>query len=169
MPTPTYTPLANVTLGSATSSVTFSSIPATYRDLILVYQYARASGETSLNVRFNGDTGSNYSFVNMIGSSFSGATSTSNTFTGITPEQGNQGNPGDTLRGVWHYQLMDYSATDKHKTVLQRHNTLKADGAQWTTAQASRWANTAAITSISFTTSVNMSAGSNFSLYGVIA
>jgi len=161
--------LATVTLGASASSVTFSSIPATYRDLILVYQYARASGETSLNVRFNGDTGSNYSFVNMIGSSFSGATSTSNTFTGIVPEQGNQGNPNtDVGRGIWHYQIMDYSATDKHKTVLHRHNSVNA-AANWTTAQATRWANTAAITSISFTTSVDMSAGSNFSLYGVIA
>ena len=45
MPTPTYTPLATVTLGTSAASVTFSSIPATYRDLILIFD-GTGSGST---------------------------------------------------------------------------------------------------------------------------
>ena len=60
MPTPTYTPLATVTLGTAASSVTFSSIPATYRDLILVVN-ATTSADGIPSLRFNGDSGNNYS------------------------------------------------------------------------------------------------------------
>jgi hypothetical protein len=36
MPTSTYVALATTTLGATAASVTFSSIPATYRDLLLV-------------------------------------------------------------------------------------------------------------------------------------
>jgi hypothetical protein len=63
---------------------------------------------------------------------------------------------------------MDYSATNKHKTVLVR-----ADNANSITmAHAARWANTSAITSIvltSFEGAGNFAIGSTFSLYGVIA
>jgi len=73
MPTPTYTPLATVTLGSATSSVTFSSIPATYRDLILIFDGTR-TGNNNVQYRFNSDTGTNYSTVIAAGNG-SGTTS----------------------------------------------------------------------------------------------
>ena len=167
MATPTYVPLATITLASTDSSITFSSIPATYRDLIVVFQYSSTVSNPLLTIRFNGDSGSNYSMVNMIGSSFGGASSSSTTFTSIYPEGGNQSGPGTELgRGIWKFEIMDYSATDKHKTVLQRHNSIQAS-ATWTTAQASRWANTSAITSINFNTSNAMAIGSTFSLYGV--
>jgi hypothetical protein len=63
---------------------------------------------------------------------------------------------------------MDYSATDKHKTVISRFGS----AARETQATASRWANTAALTSINFfqeSGGVTFSTGSTFSLYGVIA
>jgi hypothetical protein len=64
MPTPTYTPLATVTLASTASSVTFSSIPATYRDLVVVHNnFGTVNNDANSNFRFNGDSGSNYSRV----------------------------------------------------------------------------------------------------------
>jgi hypothetical protein len=64
MPTPTYIPLATVTLGSADSSVTFSSIPATYRDLILVLNGTRST-TSGVRARANADAGANYPMVYM--------------------------------------------------------------------------------------------------------
>jgi hypothetical protein len=160
MPTPTYTPLATVTLGSSASSVTFSSIPATYRDLILVTDGVTGA-DAALYLRFNGDSGSNYNFVRAVG--FSGGTF-SDSGNNVTEIRNTiQMNP----RGPSVNQIMDYSATDKHKTVLQRGN-LKNAGE--TAMGAGRWANTAAITSIvcSLNTSTFLS-GSRFDLYGVIA
>jgi len=62
--------------------------------------------------------------------------------------------------------FMDYSATDKHKTMLTRHN-LDTSG---TNAFAHRWASTSAITSITFTAATaNFVSGSSFALYGVAA
>jgi len=58
----TYTPIATTTLGSAQSSVTFSSISGSYTDLILVMsaQYT-TSGQKDSWLRFNSDATSVYS------------------------------------------------------------------------------------------------------------
>jgi hypothetical protein len=110
MPQPTYTALANITLGSSASSVTFSSIPATYRDLIIVCD-TFASGQSSIDGRLNGDTGNSYSTVRMFGT---GSSAGSDTYEGIT----NRYAVGitNTTRTTQIIQIMDYSATNKHKT-----------------------------------------------------
>ena len=58
----TYTPIATQTPGSNTASISFSSIPGTYTDLVLVIDNAfTASGGYSYSLSFNDDTASNYS------------------------------------------------------------------------------------------------------------
>jgi hypothetical protein len=157
MPTPTYTALATVTLGSSAASVTFSSIPATYRDLILVI-VGTASGDNNPRLRLNGDTG-NASWVGVWGNG-SSATTASNTdallFGALSTGQSN------TI-----LQIMDYSATDKHKTILSRAN--QPAGSVW--AFAGRWASTSAVTSAEAMAQSGFTygAGTTFSLYGVIA
>ena len=168
MPQPTYTPLATVTLGSSASSVTFSSIPATYRDLILITNevHATSSNQGSTLIRFNGDTGANYTMVYMAGNFNNGAQSgTGGAATSLWTGRFNNvvGNSG-----IAH--IMDYSATDKHKTVISRGNAAQDIGLP-VIAFANRWANTAAITSIVCFPEIatNYGTGSTFSLYGVIA
>ena len=158
MPTPTYTPLATVTLGTAAASVTFSSIPATYRDLILVSDCRHAStGPRDLLLRPNNDSG-NQTAVVMYGDGTSAASVT----TSAIVAQYNSNNENQV--GI--AQVMDYSATDKHKTVLTRTN----NSSTTVSAQAGRWASTSAVTSIVLLYSgVNIEAGSRFDLYGVIA
>jgi len=162
MPTPTYTPLATITLGSSASSVTFSSIPATYRDLILVMNFSETSTGGDIRLRYNGDTGSNYSQVYME-STGSSALSGSGTYAFHYLNQRSR-NSGIRIADI--IQVMDYSATDKHKTALGRLNNETQD----LSAYAYRWANTAAITSIEvLESSVSFTAGSTFNLFGVIA
>jgi hypothetical protein len=62
--------------------------------------------------------------------------------------------------------IMDYSATDKTKTIISR-----ADQAgNGTEAFANRWGNTAAVTSVQILTSTgNWAIGSTFTLYGMLA
>lgn len=54
--------IATTTVGAGGSQVTFSSIPATYTDLMLVVsgRGSRSSYIDDLLIRFNGDTGTNY-------------------------------------------------------------------------------------------------------------
>jgi hypothetical protein len=137
MPTPTYTPLATVTLGASASSVTFSSIPATYRDIVVIFGGSNSSAN-NLQLRFNADSGSNYSFVYAEGN---GSVTESGAFTSQTTSF--IGNIGTGQNAVV-AQVMDYSATDKHKTTISRSNRPDAN----VQMSASRWANTAAITSI---------------------
>ena len=161
MPTPTYTPLATVTLGADAASVTFSSIPATYRDLILILNGQSTAGEISF--RLNADSGSNYSQVFMRGSSTtqSGASTFNKAFPFIN-------SVGNATRLVGQIQFMDYSATDKHKTNLSRTGYVQnSDSAFSTEATAIRWANTAAITTIAFTSTGSFASGSTFNLYGI--
>jgi hypothetical protein len=54
----TYEAIATQTLGSAAASVTFSSIPGTYTDLVLVVAMEHVTtGTENIVMQFNGDTG----------------------------------------------------------------------------------------------------------------
>jgi hypothetical protein len=167
MPTETYTALATVTLGSSASSVTFSSIPATYRDLVLISVPVDTAIGTSqsLFVRFNSDSGSNYPFVYMgtdtSGTPLAGAA----TLTAIVAARYDNRQDG---MGIC--RIMDYSATDKHKTTLTTGGMGNRTVSGITTLQAaSRWANTSAITSLFIFSELsgNFAAGSRFDLYGI--
>jgi hypothetical protein len=167
MPTNTYTPLANITLTSTDSEIVFSSIPGTYRDLILVCS-ARGTITTFTNVqmRFNSDTGSNYSTVAMYGTGSTQA-SYSETATNITLEQIARSSDTASVFTPIVTQVMDYSATNKHKSVLTRNSSTVSGNV---VALASRWANTAAVTSITlYPFGGSFAIGSTFSLYGVIS
>ena len=152
MATPTYRLIDSTILASSASSVTFSSITQDYRDLVLVVE----ATNTTAFLRFNGDTGSNYAYVQMYGTGSSVA-SNSNTISSIYIA-----NDG----GFGNIQIMDYSATDKHKALLIRRGT----STTFTMATANRWANTAAITSVTISgLTASFNSGSTFYLYGIEA
>jgi hypothetical protein len=160
MPTPTYTPLATVTLGSSASSVTFSSIPGTYKDLVLVVNGKSGTGtETNLALRPNNDSGNaNRVFMFSDGSSVSSGVFTEALFIGTLPTSESSNTTSIS-------NIMDYSATDKHKTILQR-----SSRAVNVSAQALRWGSTSAITSIVLVvTTQSIGAGTTLSLYGIVS
>ena len=163
MPTPTYDLIASNVLGSSAASVTFSSIPATYRDLIVVCTITGSGGNGWFLLTFNSDTGSNYSRVNASGN---GSTTASNTNTGTSIDIGYMGGFGTTNPCTTIIQALDYSATNKHKTCLIRQD----NASQATEMAAGRWASTSAINSLTLTTAVQQFAsGSTFYLYGISA
>lgn len=162
MPTATYIALANVTLTSTDTEVTFDSIPNSYRDLVVVYD-GTFSG-TDLRLRVNGLTTSIYSWVYASGDggvTASEALGPSNLgigWGGVTS--------GNRLNAL--FSFMDYSATDKHKTVLIRSNETVAQ----VYMAAGRIATTDALTSISFriqNAGGSYQIGSTFALYGIVS
>lgn len=157
----TYTPIATNTLGTAVSTVTFSSIPSTYTDLILVFDGTAASATYS-GIRFNGDTGNNYSYTYLAGN---GSTAVSSRSTNAPEMYTSTGNTVTTSQNNTIVHIQNYSNTTTFKTALIRNNSSSVE----TTAAVGLWRNTAAITSITFKTpSVNFTVGSTFTLYGIL-
>jgi len=56
----TYEPINTYTATSNVATVTFSSIPSTYDDLVLVINLVSVQTGTDLYMRFNNDSGGNY-------------------------------------------------------------------------------------------------------------
>lgn len=160
MPTNTYVALQRTTVsGSSTSSVTLGSIPQTYTDLVLVIN-GSATAQVDLRYTLNSDTGSNYSRTYMLGtgSSTLSGRDTSLTYLPISFL--------DTTQTTCIVNFQNYSNTTTFKTVLER----AGNAGSATNAIVGLWRSTAAISSMTLTTSSGtITAGTTFSLYGIKA
>ncbi len=157
----TYESIATQTLGSAASSLTFSSIPSTYTDLVLVAATANSSGLNDGRFRINGDTGSNYSRTYLYGSG-----SAASSGRGSNETYWYNGGYFGTGQSVVIVQFMNYSNTTTYKTALTR----SSDAGNNTEALSGLWRSTSAINSIEYSMAAgNFIAGSTFSLYGIKA
>jgi len=159
----TYEPIATTTLAnSTTAEVTFSSIPATYTDLVLVIA-GKQQVATTVKLVFNGDTGTNYSYTRMNGNGSSTA----------SERYSNQNNLPIAYGGTERYSIvtpiMNYSNTNAYKTLLSRSN----PATTFTMAYVGLWRSTSAINSIKITTDnlsqTYFSSGSMLTLYGISA
>jgi len=168
MPTNTYVALDKITVGTAVSSVTFSSIPAGYTDLqiVSVVRCSNAGQSDTLAMRLNGDSAGNYSWTLLRGdgSTASSLRSSNTTYLGIAEVIGAAQTAG--IFNVVTTNLMNYSNTTTNKTAISRSSVSANYGAE---AWATMWRNTAAVTSInlSMVNGSNIVAGSTFSLYGI--
>lgn len=164
MATPTYVPLATYTVtGSADPSITFSSIPATYRDLILVMSGTLSGTFGDILFRLNGFT-TGYSSVYASGGSGGVSSGTFGTDSMRFNFFGgwNNTNPGSCI-----VHFMDYSATDKHKTALGRIGSSLGGLFRGADMGASRLDSTAAVTSIEVFSTQSLAVGTTISIYGV--
>jgi hypothetical protein len=156
------TPLANLTLGSSQTAVTFSSISAAFRDLRVVITGTSNSGAF---FRINGEgSGGPYSYVTLesnSGSVFSSYSSAANVAPVVVNTSGF--NVGGV--GCWNLDFLDYSQTNKQKTILSRFSIMSGASNIF----IYRYNNTAAITSIELNSGANWAAGTTFTLYGLSA
>jgi hypothetical protein len=159
----TYEPIATSTLGSAASSVTFSSIPSTYTDLVVVAAPLASSAEEFV-MQFNGDTAGNYSATILWGD---GSTAGSIRVSNQTYAYLNYYASVSTTQNTQIFNIMNYASTTTNKTVVGRAN--RADSG--VDAAVALWRSTAAITSIALKlkNGSNFSTGSTFTLYGIKA
>jgi hypothetical protein len=146
-------------LSATQTSFTFSSIPGSFRDIRIIVTSSTA-GEGNLGFQANGDGASNYTQVNMRGFSTSSIASSAGSSTQISTNFSTGMPSGE--RGLNIYDVLEYSQTDRHKTILVRGNhQAEVD------AIAGRWASTAAITSVTITSGATFNVGSTFYLYGI--
>jgi hypothetical protein len=164
----TYDKIATNTLSNGdAASVTFSSIPSTYTDLVLISSALGTTNQSFIEIiQFNSDTGNNYSntfaggYVTVSGSNrntnvpyifvahLNGYFTTNVPMTGIT-------------------FINNYSNTTTNKTVVSRGGSPATDSAM----MVGLWRNTSAINSIkiSLQSGDNLISGSTFTLYGIKA
>lgn len=160
----TYEPLATTTLGSAQSSVTFSSISGSYTDLVIVCFASNDTSARGIALRMNSDSGTNYSNTRIYGDG-STASSDRDTNTGLMYIGINGSSSTDFSTHI--INVMNYSNTTTYKTAIARSGYPTG----YVDSYVGLWRSTSAITSIEITKSgsVNWRAGSTFSLYGIAA
>ena len=155
----TYEPIATTTLGSAQATVTFSSIPATYTDLVLIVT-GTVTSAASMYIRFNSDSGSNYSITRLSGNGTSaGSERTTNANSGTY--------------GVWRttnpqyalIQIQNYANATTNKTFLSR----SYDDAGSVFAYVGLYRSTSAINRIDLISDTSYQTGCVVTLYGIKA
>ena len=164
----TYEPIATTSTTSNATTVTFSSIPGTYTDLVLVCGFGTSDAANNAPyIEFNSDayTNNKYSSTRLRGNgtAASSARRSNDPFyicDGIVPS----GNVNETMTIV---QVNNYSNTTTYKTSLVRNN----NAAAGTEAIVNLWQKTEAISTI---TIKNLSTryfinGSTFTLFGIKA
>jgi hypothetical protein len=165
--TPTYILLNQITLAANSVEVVFSGLPQNYADLVLVGNWANSGIGSAGRLQLNADAGSNYFGVWMTGFPATSAGSGSESSQTSARIAGASFGPVTTPSNIVTLHFMDYSASDKHKTVISRYGA----GAGEVQATASRWANTSPVTTIRFFDILGQTfqAGATFSLYGIAA
>jgi hypothetical protein len=163
----TYEPISTTTLGTTSASVTFTSIPQTYTDLVLITN-AKQTAVSGANPKFriNSDSASNYSYTYLMGDGTSASSSrlSSVLYGELSLRGGSLLSTNFSNNSITHF--MNYSNTTTFKTILGRSN----DAGVSTELGVNLWRSTSAITTIEVLITSNAFAiGSTFTLYGIKA
>lgn len=165
----TYESITSTTLTNTVSELTFSSIPQTYTDLVIVTSAGVTSGNPAALIKFNSDSGSNYSQTYLYGNGTSAGSSrlTSQTSLQASPYIGLSTTLANWISII---NVMNYSNTTTNKTIIYRTNNGSSSTYPGADINVGLWRSTAAISTITFSlASTTFLSGSTFSLYGIKA
>jgi hypothetical protein len=169
----TYEPIATTTLGSAASSYTFSSIPATYTDLRVVV-YWKLDVAYYPSIRLNGNSSTVYSYTSLRGNGSSVSTQRDTSKTEgrlVTGIQTSNLSPAFVT-----FDIFNYTNATQNKTILATlsndRNGTDAVGPGTVARDVILCRITSAITSLtllgdSVYTPNNLAAGTIATLYGI--
>lgn len=162
----TYTPINTYTLGSS-GTITFSSIPNTYSDLIVVVNGGITNQYWDIQMRFNNDSNTNYSQTNLLGD---GSTSVASRNTSSTRVNCQVGSDTNNLYNNVILHLINYNSSN-YKSFVFRSNY----ASQQTVIAGGTYRSTSAINTIfiycgaSNQGTASLSAGTTATLYGITA
>ena len=154
----TYTPIGTATASGSTNIITFSSIPATYTDIIIVVK-ADGTGQGGYQIRFNSDSAGNYSATRLYGNGTAASSDRETNSNNLTTAW------GGGAYNMYITHVMNYANTTTYKTALTR---ISED--RFVVAMVGMWRSTAAISTITVqngNSATNFASGSTFTLYGV--
>lgn len=162
--------IAEITVSSASPSITFSSIPSGYKNLVLTWTAKNsASTPVSLILRLNGDNGTNY-----YGQLIRGNNTTASASQTIAATEALIGAIAGSTAGANVFNsgqvtINNYANTAFEKQLYSQAMRLdgKSSGNLYLDLYGTHWANTAAITSLTVLAGANnLVVGSTFTLYG---
>lgn len=169
--TTTYTYINKVQLASPASSITFSSIPATFKDLVIRFN-ARSDAAFSnqqLQHRFNGDSASNYWWMLARGtggdaSTNFGPSNTANGYGGLYIADSQTAN----FFATGEFYICDYTIASGKITSYYQTVSSNDNNPSYMNYTANIYSASAPISSIQlFTPGQNFMARSTFYLYGI--
>jgi hypothetical protein len=169
MPT-TYTLISSNVLTSTQTSVVFSSIPATYTDLVLkcsIRDNDTGSSATA-RIRFNGSSATNYSLTRLTGNGASASSGRSSSQAEIDIGEVNGGASTSNTFSNYEIYIPSYQAAQNKPIGIfgaQENNATTA----YVENRAGLWRLTSAITSVTFLPqgANSFQIGSSFYLYGI--
>lgn len=168
MPT-TYTLISSTTLGSNAASVSFSSIPNTYTDLVLKIS-GRDTGSGTRNpiVVFNGTSTSIYSYVYGLsdGTGYTSATASPAPYLLMWYGTAGATETTNTFSNFEMY-IFNYSSTTLNKPISTYSVIPSNNLATIAAFQCGLFNSTDAISSMVMNANATFLAGSTFSLYGI--
>lgn len=161
----TYEPIQSYTTTGSQATITFSSIPQTYTDLVVQGASRRGingAGDAGWNVTLNGDTGANYSVAMVYAGGSTGGVNRNNFFyTGAV---------GDGVFCANTMNIMNYTSTSINKVALTQ-SFVYGNGSPAIDSRyfCNLWRSNAAITSITLSPASGFWEGSVLTLYGIKA
>jgi hypothetical protein len=165
--TNSYESIATVTVPSGgQSSISFNSIPSTYKHLQIRF-IARGLSGGAIYTQFNGDTATNYSAHNLNGDGATAAAqSQTSTNTPLIIRNGGISTTANIFTaGI--VDILDYANTSKNKT-LRSLSGQDLNGSGLIELASNAWYITSAITSITMTQNgTGFAQFSSFALYGI--
>lgn len=170
--TNSYESISTVTVGAGgTSAITFSSIPSTYKHLQIrgIGRTTNSGSTGNPEIKFNGDTNvNNYTLHILYGDGSSAAAYGSGTGGGSDTSITTGNSAGANIFGVAIIDILDYSSTNKYKTVRSLTGA-DLNGSGTMRVYSNLWLNTSAISSITLTptSSASYSQYSQLALYGI--
>jgi len=161
-----YQSISTVTVGSGgQATISFTSIPSTYKHLQLRYIARNTSGAGRLRMQMNGNTGSNYSTHLLVGDG-----STAAGFAGASIVQISAGANVNATANVFSagvIDILDYSNTSTNKTARVLSG-VDNNGSGEVAFTSGSLLSTSAITSILlYIDSLTIGEYSSFALYGI--
>jgi len=176
LPSTGYISIASTTLTTNTSSITFSSIPNTYKHLQIrgVARGTYAAYNYPIFISFNNDTGANYQnqgfIANQSGLGLLGYYDNASNYLYAQRIAGDS-SPANYFGGVV-FSIMDYAETNKNKNILGEAGGALSGGSSnnWCVGPyGGNWRNNSAINTITLTPQYgSFTANTRFSLYGII-
>jgi len=166
MPSSRYL-ISSQTLGSAAASVTFSSIPATYTDLVIRHSSRATTSNLSLFMKINGaTTGLSVTLLGGDGGSAFSYRSPADYSGEWFGYKSTSGNTANTF-GSGELYIPSYTAS-QNKPFSSVSASENNGTTAYMAAAAKLWSNVAAITSIElYGQSGDLDTGSSFYLYGI--